>query len=147
MPIATSSDERQRFAAANGTGVWGVSDHVGVYGQTDSNAVGVHGYANFTSIATDGVWGETQHFEGIGVYGRNNSTSGSGYAVGVQGTTENPGGRAVYGAATSTTGINYGVRGWTGSRRSTQRPLDATRRPSTSATTARKDPSTRACSR
>ncbi|MCA9294494.1 MAG: tail fiber domain-containing protein [Phycisphaerales bacterium] len=86
---------------------------VGVWGNTNSNSVGVLGTAEALTGQTYGVRGEVKSDTGTAVYGL--ATSLTGPAYGVVGRTNSANGNGVFGYASHTTGTNYGVWGLTDS--------------------------------
>jgi len=71
--------------------------------------MGVYGVAAATSGTNFGLYGRSDSTAGTGLYGVALATSGNAY--GVEGKSWSTAGRGVYGWAGATTGINYGVYG------------------------------------
>ncbi len=101
-------------AASSGTGVYGASDNVGVYGGSNGVVgIGVYGHATATSGAAYGVYGESDSPAGTGVRGVATATSGANY--GVLGQSDSPAGAGVVGLNLATSGVTHGVRGYSDS--------------------------------
>jgi len=103
--------------ASSGVAIEGLATHTGSgvsYGvkglSASSNGIGVWGRTNSSG---EGVRGESLNGSGIAVYGWNRATSG--IAEGVRGSSESTSGRAVYGRHEAISGSGQGVRGWTAS--------------------------------
>lgn len=103
--------------ASGGVAIEGLATDTGsgvTYGvkglSASTNGIGVWGRTNSTG---EGVRGEALNGLGIAVYGRN--LAGTGSAEGVRGTSSSTVARAIYGRAEASTGTGQGVRGWTAS--------------------------------
>ncbi|HEY3242955.1 MAG TPA: hypothetical protein VGM03_06335 [Phycisphaerae bacterium] len=89
----------------------------GIWGESaHPSGRGVYGFASGTSSANNGVVGETASNLGTGVLGwATATTTGFNPSTGVLGRCDGPFGRGVYGNATATTGTSRGVYGKTNS--------------------------------
>ncbi|MBX3316461.1 MAG: hypothetical protein KF902_06300 [Phycisphaeraceae bacterium] len=102
------------FTGGNvGIGTNGPVHRLSVQSGTD-RAVGIYvENSTITGDPTYGLWAQSLHTTGRGVYGR--AVAETGANIGVLGVTRSSTGHGVYGSASETSGVNFGVRGVTDS--------------------------------